>query len=82
MDERSPHEIWLGMVAEADRSPDSRFAGTVADAIRRVVRAKHGEPLAPLVVRDPRTAAELSAAYLREWRRQNPGWAGREGRAS
>ncbi|GAA2608447.1 hypothetical protein GCM10010399_44100 [Dactylosporangium fulvum] len=68
----SRHGMWLAIVADADRSPGSVRAGEVADIIRHVVGAEPGTPLAPAVIRDPRTAAELSAAYLREWRRRHP----------
>lgn len=67
--DETPHETWKAIVAEADRTPDGVLAASVTEAIRRVVRAMPFEPLAPLVVRDPRSAAELSAAYLQEWRR-------------
>jgi hypothetical protein len=65
-----PCAAWLAIVAQADWAPESMFAADVADTVRRVVGAAAGEPLAPRVVRDPRTAVELSAAYLREWRRR------------
>ncbi|MGI5245067.1 hypothetical protein [Dactylosporangium sp. CA-139066] len=68
-----PHATWLAIVAEADRMPEGVFAAAVTDTIRRVVRATPGEPLAPRVVADPRGAAELSTACLREWRRRHPG---------
>jgi hypothetical protein len=71
-DEQAPHEIWKAMIAEADRQPDSAFAASLTEAIREVVDAIPSQPLAPLIVADPRTATELSEAYLDEWRRRNP----------
>jgi len=71
-DEPTPHETWLALVAEADRVPEGAHAASVTETIRHVVRAMPHEPVAQLVVRDPRTAAELSAAYLQEWRRRHP----------
>lgn len=70
MDEPTPHETWLAMIVEADQTPGGALAVSMTEAIRHVVRAQPSEPLAALVIRDPRSAVELSAAYLHEWRRR------------
>jgi hypothetical protein len=67
-----PQEAWLAIVADADLAPRGNHAKAVTDTIRRVVGATPSEPLAERVVRDQRRAAELSAAYLQEWRRRRP----------
>lgn len=67
-----PHAEWLAIVAQANEAPESAHAKNVVDTIRRVVGADPGEPLAPLVIGDRRSAAELSAAYLQDWRRRHP----------
>jgi hypothetical protein len=69
MTDETPHATWKSMVAVANRDPDGPYAASVTAAIRRVLDALASEPLAPLAVRDPRSAAELSAAYLQEWHR-------------
>lgn len=65
----TPHETWLAMIAKADQTPDGALATSMTEAIRRVVNALPSQPLAAIVIHDPRSARDLSAAYLREWRR-------------
>lgn len=69
MDQR---EVWLALVADADRASGSAHAVDVAETIRRIVGAEPGTPLAAAVIGDPRTAAELTAAYLEDWQARHP----------
>lgn len=71
MADENPRTTWAAIVAEADRDPDGPHAAEVRAVMRHAVHATAGYPTAVAVIRDPRPAAELVDAFLREWRHRN-----------